>query len=385
MALLAVAAVALLGFAALTVDIGRHSVAAQRTQVIADAAALAAAKHIPDTDMANQYLQYIVQANNERMSWPTVNVDPDSVTYFSPGEEVPNYGILGSSEHAVMVTAAVSDTFTFGKIFHPGDMHAERTATALTDLSSQALPVLFSGSDVEWEDGFVSDGGGMYIDGGVHSNSGITFHGSHITVTELVEYRYNLTICGSDINLEGGTAVGEILPYPIDYQWSDFEPWDYEVNGDWTISDSSYDFGHVHVTGDLDVTASDFQGYNGIVMVDGDVDFKAHGTELHNVTVIAQGKVTFSGSCSVLESNHEDLSVMSLSSASDAICFNGAGQTTNGTLFAPNGGVIFHGANSHTQNGSIVADHIAMKGGHYTVTGTETPGQPGTNVVRLVQ
>ncbi|MFP3905240.1 MAG: hypothetical protein ACLFWB_13420, partial [Armatimonadota bacterium] len=141
----------------------------------------------------------------------------------------------------------------------------------------------------------------------------------------------------------------------------------------------------VHVTGDLTVNASDFQGYNGIIMVDGDVDFKAHGTELHNVTVIAQGKVTFSGSCSALEPNYDDLAVMSLSSASDAICFNGAGQTTNGTLFAPNGGVVFHGANSHTQNGSIIADHIAMKGGHYTVAGTETPGTPGTNQVRLIQ
>ncbi len=371
----AVALVALMGMAALTIDLGRMAVSVQRAQAVADAAAMGAANQLPDTDLANARLADVVSGNNEANPWPQVAINPDQdVTYYTSGEEVPDYGVLDSSELAVTVQAHVNEEYGFAKVAGLEQMNIVRTATAKTTFNPSSLPVLFAGQEVDWEDGFVSSGSGVYIDGAIHSNSSVVIHGSHITITGLVEYRYSLVISGSDIDLQQGSVEGEIEPYPVNYTWDDFLPWDYEV-GSLTISEGSMEFGHVHVNGDLTVNSSGFQGSNGLVMVEGNVVFNGSGAQLNHVTIIAKGTIKFNGACQSMTPYVENVTLISFSTADKAIVFDGAGQATEGILFAPNGGINFHGADASCHNGSLIGLEVTMRGGQYTVAGTQDDSQ----------
>jgi hypothetical protein len=382
--MVALGLVVLMGMAALTVDVGRTTLAVQRAQSVADATAMAAALQLPNTVSANTSLIDALNANNDTGSWPqlTVNTSED-VGYYGPGDTVPGYTVLGPNEYAAQVTTRANEDYVFAGIAGAGTMQVARSATAKLMLSHDALPVIFAYQQVDWEDGFVSTGSGVYIDGAIHSNSSVVFRGSHITVTGLVEYRHSLTISGSDINLLQGSAVGVIEEYPIDFTWDDFLPWDYEV-GDWVITGSSYDFGHVHVNGDLTIQSSNFHGRDGIIMVEGDVTFDGSQADMQNVTIIAKGKITFNGSCQTITPYGDNPALMALSSASKAIVFNGSGPDTEGAIFAPNGGIVFHGADASVHNGSLIALEVTMRGGQYRIVGTEDPSTVLKNV-QLVQ
>ena len=85
------ALVALMGMAALTIDLGRVAVAVQRAQGVADAAATAAASQLPNTTLANARLTDALSANNETNSWPQVTITTsEDVTYYAPGDDIPD-------------------------------------------------------------------------------------------------------------------------------------------------------------------------------------------------------------------------------------------------------------------------------------------------------
>ncbi len=363
--------VALLGVAALTIDLGRTAVAAQRAQEVADAAALAAAAQLPDTDLADSRLADAVSANNQTRAWPDVAVNPESdALYYAPGESVPGCGDLEANQYAAVVTSHVSEELGFSRVAGLDTMNIARTATARMTIGHPLHPVIFARQELDWEDGFLSNGSGVYLDGAIHSNSGVVFHGSHITVTGVVEYRNYLVICGSDIDLQQGSRWGPILPYPVSYTWDQFLPWDYEVDS-LTINDPSMQFGRLHVNGNLTIQSKDFQGSNGLVLVEGNVTFNGSGAMLQNMTIIAKGTIKFNGSCASITPYCENLALMSLAAGSKAIVFDGAGPETGGVLYAPNGEILFHGADHSTHNGSLIALYVTMKGGQYRVAGSE--------------
>lgn len=380
----AVALVALLGLAALTVDIGRAALAAQRAQEVADAAALAAAQRMPEVNYANTALTNTLDANNAALNWPSVSVGSDDFHYYQPGTSVPDYGVLPAGQYAVTVEASVDDEFLLARAVGLNEMHIARKAIALAERRYDSLPVLFANQDVDWEDGFVSTGSGVYIDGAMHSNSGVIFRGSNITVTGLIEYRHYIILTGQDIDLQQGAVWGNIEPYPINHTWDDFLPWDTEVNGDWVITEAAREFGKVHVNGDLTISSKDFMASNGLIMVEGNVVFNGASPHLDNVTIVAKGTITFNGAAVTMTPYIDNLSLVSYAASDKAITFNGGGAATEGIIFAPYGTVTFHGADHSLHTGSIISLQIVMRGGQYNIKGTTDP-TTGYMDVRLVK
>ncbi len=378
---------AMLGLAAVTIDIGRMAMAAQRAQDIADAAAVAGAQGIPDTSTADTRITDIVDANNDAIPWPEVTVDIDSdVTYYYPGDDVPEYGVLGSDEHAVAVTTHMEDEFLFARATGQNDMSLARTSVAKVTEGDGVLPCLFAGDEAEWMNGLVMNGSHMDVAGDIHSNTRVVINGSHQTVGGVLEWRNSLTVNGNHQDFQGGTQEGEVLAYPVDYEWDDYDDWDYEVDSiNVNGAHREMEFGHVHVDGNMVLNGAHFYGHDGLVMVEGNVIVNGSDHTFENVTIIAKGSITFNGAAQHVSPYVDGLALMSLSSQyNNAITYNGAHQESDGTLFAPNGGITYNGAHQETRDGSIIGKHITVNGSHFSMYGSEG-GDGGEKVIQLIR
>lgn len=128
---------AILAAAALSVDVGRVMVAAQRAQDVADAGALAGGATLKVPADAIVAAQQCVAANNQpNQGVPiTCTYVPSSETsdirYFEPYSYVPNYGWLGWAAKAIQVTTHVTVPYTFGRVVGLTRQDITRRATAV--------------------------------------------------------------------------------------------------------------------------------------------------------------------------------------------------------------------------------------------------------------
>ncbi|MCK4323836.1 MAG: hypothetical protein KAW89_04850, partial [Armatimonadetes bacterium] len=113
-----VALIALLGIAALTVDIGQLAIAAQVAQDVADAAALGAGQELPEYSTAQSVALDLVTINNESMSGFTASCSPDSgdITFWGANETIPDFGLLGDYAWGTRVTAHVPVDYVFAPV-----------------------------------------------------------------------------------------------------------------------------------------------------------------------------------------------------------------------------------------------------------------------------
>ncbi|MFO8081104.1 MAG: pilus assembly protein TadG-related protein, partial [Armatimonadota bacterium] len=127
----------LIGMAALVIDIGRLIVVAQHVQNVADAAALAGAAGLPDTQVANARLQQMVQTNNQETPNFSVSLTPGSdVVMYAPGQSVAEYGVLDNDEYACEVTVRSTVRYAFARMFGMEEQTVTRSATALSEPAS---------------------------------------------------------------------------------------------------------------------------------------------------------------------------------------------------------------------------------------------------------
>lgn len=112
------ALVALLGMAALTVDIGQLVIAAQVSQDVADAAGLGAGPELPSHGTAQSVALDLVAANNESMGAFTASCSPDSgdITFWGANETIPDFGLLGNYAWGMRVTTHVPVEYVFAPV-----------------------------------------------------------------------------------------------------------------------------------------------------------------------------------------------------------------------------------------------------------------------------
>lgn len=125
-----VALAALLGVAALVMDVGRLILAAQRAQNVADSAALAAGGNLPYEQEARATATATVQANNSGAGWQVQCEDSDIVFYDS-GDTVPGYEELGPWACGMEVTTHVPIQYTFARLVGIEGGTANRLATVV--------------------------------------------------------------------------------------------------------------------------------------------------------------------------------------------------------------------------------------------------------------
>ncbi len=377
---------ALLGIAALVIDIGRLAIGAQHLQDVVDAAALAGAAATPDMDEARTQIEAIVAANNSSTpGWP-VSLDPDSdLIEYEAGDEIPGFRTLTSGEHALKLVGHLRVEYVFAKIFGLQYADLSRSAIALHQPSTGGTYALFAGDSDVSSTVININGSYAYIDGVVHGNSKVRINGSHHTITGALEYVNDYTINGSNVDIQGGIVESTVMPYPIDYTWDDFGPTDTTldsicVNG----SGKHLPTGKIHVLGDMTINGSGHTAENSLYMVEGDVRFNGSGHVLENVTIVAKGSITFNGACQKVTPYQNNIALMSLATGT-AITYNGSHQTAEATLFAPNGEIRYNGSNAEIHNGSVIGYTIRINGSGFTIQGTVT-GAPGPDgPVGLIQ
>ena len=383
--------VALLGVAALTIDLGRLAVATQRAQDVADAAALGAVYQLPDQTGARTRLSDVVTANNAANSWPDVSIAPNSdVIFYGPGSEVPHYGQLTDKQRAITVTAHVNDKYTFGRIAGLIDMHTQRSATAIRSESGGQWPAIFAMHEAETtEDDIAMHGGGAKINGDIHSNGSIKLTGNDYTINGQIRYRWTLSgdldhfaPTGGIVHMKPETWPTWPEPYPVGLPW-------WSPSGVWGFGEVRQHF--VDST-DLSVfvynSDQDWKGGTlapGIHIVDGDVTIK-NGVVMENVTLVVKGKITTNGNGAIkkLTPYVDDMSLVSYASSSNqpAIKFNGADQVSAGTIFAPNGPITYNGGNRY--QGSVIGYQVTFNGNGSTISPTMNTEANSTVQVSLV-
>lgn len=134
------AVVVLMGMAALVVDLGRLTLAAQRAQDIADSAALAGATRLPNQDNARVTALRTIACNNVESSWLQVNCSSEDFTFFGPGEVIEGYGELGMWSYGVSVRVRVPVQYTFARIVGVNGAVATRSCTVMR-APSRGVPI----------------------------------------------------------------------------------------------------------------------------------------------------------------------------------------------------------------------------------------------------
>jgi hypothetical protein len=125
-----VAFVALAGAAAMSFDLGRLALAAQRSQDVADAAAFAAAPKLPYESDARAAALAVANANNtESSALPTHCTDSD-LTFVGPNGTVSGT-TLGPYAHALEVKVHTDVDYSFARLFGLVDETITRSATVV--------------------------------------------------------------------------------------------------------------------------------------------------------------------------------------------------------------------------------------------------------------
>ena len=135
-----VALITLLGMAALVVDVGKLTIAAQRAQDVADSAALAGATRLPNTDAARATALRTVMSNNTEGAGMTSYCSSEDVSFYNPTDAIPDYGDLGPWSYAMTVTARVPVEYGFARVVGVGSAVAERSCTVMR-APSRGVPI----------------------------------------------------------------------------------------------------------------------------------------------------------------------------------------------------------------------------------------------------
>jgi len=136
------ALMALLGMAALTVDVGLLCLAAQQAQDVADAAALGAALEVPDYTSGRTVALSLVEANNESSTGfqATCSSDNGDILFWGPHETIPDYGSLDSSTYGVRVSVHIPVEFVFAPVVGLTGTTVTRNSTSVR-MRSGAAPI----------------------------------------------------------------------------------------------------------------------------------------------------------------------------------------------------------------------------------------------------
>ncbi|MBO8128020.1 MAG: hypothetical protein H0Z39_02310 [Peptococcaceae bacterium] len=306
--------VILLGFAALTVDIGMLVVSKWQMVAAADAAALAGASCLPDTSTARQEAKYYASLNGYSL--------PDNLISFSENKKI-------------TVNLTKNIRFLFGGLIGiPGaDVSVSATAEkgGLPRIADYAV---FSGSEVspltittDW----------CVVNGAVHTNDAINVSGNNNVFNGVVEYvDYPVLHWDNGNQYNEGVVQTSVMEIP-DYsdQWEALCSPAQIYGEDLTIGDGFRLDGGIWVQGNVTVTADDLDGTGGYILADGDITI--NGNE--GSYLFADDKVCF-------YSKHGN------------IYLNGDDLYFRGILYAPEGQVCLTG-DRPTIEGSVIGDTIS--------------------------
>jgi len=315
--------VVLMAGAALTIDVGAAYSQKERTESVVEAAALAAASHLPDASAARAAAEQIIAANglsnlNVTITTPYLNdVSKVSVTY---GDDKPTYfaKTLGINLFRIN-TGAI----------------ARQGGPACFDYA------IFSGSTFEYLD---IGGATVTVTGHIHGNENVRIRGATLNVTGQIDASGIVDVRGSDV------TAGSIVNYMPVIEMPAYDSATlraaaatvYIGSQHWSGVTINVE-GNIFVQGDLKLSGVTITG-TGSIICSGDIELAGSG--LYYAT--EEAKVCIYGM--------QDMQITGTSFYCDGI------------LYAPNGTIDGHGLNQgFTINGAVVGDLHDFSGVDMTV------------------
>ena len=343
-ALFALVLVALMGFSALVVDVGRIYLARTQLQNAADIAALAAAYDLPTAGTAINTGKHYAAMNG---------ADEAGTTVTTPYNGDPN---------KVEVVCSKYVSYTFARILGFAGRDVSGRAVAASSGSVGAFGYAVFSGDPHFQ--LAIYGGSTTIGGGVHSNDSIIMTGNNENIAGCMEAVSKIEIYGGSENIGGALQAGQLITYGENQHFgsrnqsaspfvempdfSDLVRQEAEnagqvYHGSKTFNGCNIDVNKpIYIDGDLTINGDTFSG-SGVVLVKGDI--------------------TFNGS--------------NVSSSGNAICFysetgsiyiHGDGAKLDGMLYAPNGSITLNGSRQ-TINGRVIGNKVFFSGDSYSISG----------------
>ena len=351
------ALVALLGMAALTIDIGQLVIAAQFAQNTVDAAALAGVSQLPDLTETATETGFYIEANNEEHGFDVALSSEHGMVYRAPGETVESYGQLSDDEHALTVTGEVEVRYIFAPVLGLESATITRSATALQAPGDMPTTIF---AHHENEHAIIFSGDDLDMTGLVHSNGGIDVNGVNAMFHGPVEYFNVLRDPSGTTTYEAGCQRHNKREWPIDYTATDFEPYDYVIEGNWEPT-----------TDNLTLAPGNY-------FVNGSVKIKGNFLVAEDCTIVATGTIHLAGNDPKFTPHDQSVSLYSLGGD---IYTTAPNAEVDGILFAPTGHIDYLGGGQRIF--SLIAQTVSFYGNATDVTGVE-----GTSVlpkVRLIR
>ncbi|MGH2868579.1 MAG: TadG family pilus assembly protein [Solirubrobacteraceae bacterium] len=333
-------AVAMLGMAALAIDVGSFYATQRHAQAAADAGALAASQDLPanTAGAATDGRKYVLK------NYPDANV---TVTT--------NYN---STPADVKVTVSITVPSFFGQIFQI--THADVSASAVAGgngSTQQAAIFAYADNGACGDPGIVIDKNNVKVTGGIESNGSVTLaknNGSYGTAV------YG-TGSGCSCDCSRATFVvapypSAPTPYPLDYRKSPLTPTCTQ-----TFSGNVTDPGaaggtippgvYCDPTGTITLSAA---SGSGVTFVANAISYQSSGALSAPGSPGAYGLLLYQTGCDAAP-------------GPGPLVISGNGATLDGTIFAPCATVDIQGNNSST--GFIEANNVHIEKNNFTLTG----------------
>lgn len=342
--LFALLLVAVMGFTALSIDLGQVHLAKSEMQNAADSAAMAAAYDLPNAGTAINTAKRYAELNGAD-STLTVATTPYN------GD---------SNKIEVVCTKKVS--YTFARVLGFNEKEVSARAVAASSGSVGAFGYAVFSGDPNFQ--LAIYGGSTTIGGGVHSNGSIIMTGNNENIAGVMEASTRIEIYGGNENIGGILQAAQLITYGEGQHFggrdqtatayvempdfSDLVRQEAEnagqvYHGSRTFNGCNIDVNKpIYIDGDLTINGDSFSG-SGVVLV--------------------KGNITFNGS--------------NVSSSGNAICFysetgniviHGDDSQLDGMLYAPKGSITLNGSRQIIR-GRVIGNRVFFTGDGYNISG----------------
>lgn len=359
---------ALMGMAAMAIDVGLVFHERREAQNAADAAALAGASSLPPYGTS-------FQAAAKAQEWAELNGYEDGVSNTNVNVTYPYDG--DASRLEVEIERPYS--FTFGKVLGLDQLTVSARAVGqgtFTTGGGGGYAIFVINNDCSTSDPLEISGSLNDVTGDVHSNSKIKIGGSFVDFVGDTTYTCTFTDGGSNNTFTPPPAQFGNRPSPLDYTYGSF-PCTYSYTQDIDVGSRSELW--------LNNDPGTQELKDAVICSTGDIQLSGQDVT-GNVTFVAGDELKISGSNFHLKGLWNDVLAYSAGSNEAAIDMSGSGGLWEGYIFAPNGRAKVAGQDALSVQGSIIADRVTISGSDFSINSTDNGSvSPGPGTVKLVE
>ena len=366
--LVVIALVALIGFAALAIDVGHAYTQRRQLQNAADAAALAGARLVcasgSDSAIWSEVQNY-VNSNSNHLSAITVTAYYTTASGAHTGGTLPN-GSVPSDATGVEVSTRSTTPAYFGRVvgfaaFQPAAVGAAKCSKGVPAIFADKCGQPSNTKVIDWS------GGTYLVIGDIRSNSDLNMSGSNNTIS-------NSTISTGSGGVSPAGLAGKATtpsssfttdtscqPYPVTFNIADYAP-----GGSQAVAAGATYYHSIVGNSSLSTYVHSGVMDPGIYYVTGNVNF-ATPSVTANVTIVATGSIIISSGSSTWTPYAQGLlyySNISDASAPGHIALNvsGSGSSWTGIIYAPNSGINMSGSSNASLQGNLLGYTVKLSG-----------------------